>query len=150
MEEVDKGCPMIRMSVSGWVFLLVPAHPGCPGPKAVKWLCVCVCIVWCEDIVLQQHSKMPCCRCKVGICVDCQCASASRTCIDCATAYCRNGNLTTTTSLCGTVNTICRSAHVLVQGSAASSKPQPERSATTDKNSSREQGSAMSWLYLID
>jgi len=43
MEEDDKGCPMIRMGVSGWVFLLVPAYPGCPGPKAVKRLCVCSC-----------------------------------------------------------------------------------------------------------
>ena len=42
MEEVDKGCPMIRMDVSGWVFLLVPACPGSPGSKAVKRLCVCV------------------------------------------------------------------------------------------------------------
>ena len=42
MEEDDKGCPMIRMGVSGWVFLLVPAYPGCPGPKAVKRLCACV------------------------------------------------------------------------------------------------------------
>jgi len=42
MEEVDKGCPMIRMGVSGWMFLLVPAYPGCPGQKAVKQLCVCV------------------------------------------------------------------------------------------------------------
>jgi len=25
------------------VFLLVPAYPGCPGPKDVKRLCVCVC-----------------------------------------------------------------------------------------------------------
>jgi len=25
-----------------WVFLLVPAYLGCPGPKAVKRLCVCV------------------------------------------------------------------------------------------------------------
>ena len=23
------------------MFLLVPAYPGCPGPKAVKRLCVC-------------------------------------------------------------------------------------------------------------
>jgi len=23
---------------------LVPAYPGCPGPKAVKRLCVCVCV----------------------------------------------------------------------------------------------------------
>jgi len=35
---------MIRTGVSGKVFLLVPAYPGCPGPKAVKRLCVCVCI----------------------------------------------------------------------------------------------------------
>ena len=44
MEEDHKGCPMIRMGVSGWVFLLVPAYPGCPGPKAVKRLCVSVCV----------------------------------------------------------------------------------------------------------
>ena len=42
MEEDDKGYPMIRMGVSGWVFLLVTAYPGCPRPKAVKRLCVCV------------------------------------------------------------------------------------------------------------
>jgi len=41
MEEVDKGCPMIRMGVSGSVFLWVPAYLGSAGPKAVK-RCVCV------------------------------------------------------------------------------------------------------------
>jgi len=44
MEEGDKGCPMIRTGVSGWMFLLVPAYPGSPGRKAVKRLCVCVCV----------------------------------------------------------------------------------------------------------
>ena len=39
MEEDDKGCPVIRMGVSGWMFLLVP---GSPGQKAVKRQCVCV------------------------------------------------------------------------------------------------------------
>ena len=34
---------MIRMGVSGWMFLLVPAYPGSPGQKAVKRLCVCMC-----------------------------------------------------------------------------------------------------------
>ena len=24
--------------------LLAPAHPGGPGKRAVKWLCVCVCV----------------------------------------------------------------------------------------------------------
>ena len=38
---------MIRMGVSGLVFLLVPAYPGCPGPTAVKRLCVCVCVCVC-------------------------------------------------------------------------------------------------------
>ena len=32
---------MSRRRVSGWMFLLVPAHPGSPGQRAVKWLCVC-------------------------------------------------------------------------------------------------------------
>ena len=43
--KVDKGYPVIRMGVSGWMFLLVLAYPGSPGPKAVKHLCVCVCVV---------------------------------------------------------------------------------------------------------
>ena len=36
MEKDDKGSTMIRMGVSGWMILLVPAYPGCPGSKAVK------------------------------------------------------------------------------------------------------------------
>jgi len=26
------------------ISLLAPAHPGGPGKRAVKWLCVCVCV----------------------------------------------------------------------------------------------------------
>jgi len=37
MEVADKDWMMIRM-VGGWVFLLVPAHPGSPGQRAVKRL----------------------------------------------------------------------------------------------------------------
>ena len=44
MKEVDKGCLMIRIDVSGWMFLLVLAHPFSPGQKAIKWLCVCLCV----------------------------------------------------------------------------------------------------------
>jgi len=36
MEKGDKGSTMIRMGVSGWMFLLVPTYPGCPRSKAVK------------------------------------------------------------------------------------------------------------------
>ena len=28
---------MSRRGVSGWMFLVVPAHPGRPGQRAVKW-----------------------------------------------------------------------------------------------------------------
>ena len=42
MEEADKDWMMIRMVV-GWVFLLVPAHPGSPGQRAIKWLLLCCC-----------------------------------------------------------------------------------------------------------
>ena len=38
MEKGDKGSKLTRMGVSGWMFLLVPAYPGCPGQTAVKWL----------------------------------------------------------------------------------------------------------------
>jgi len=37
MEEADKDWMMIRM-VGGSMFLLVPAHPGSPGQRAVKRL----------------------------------------------------------------------------------------------------------------
>jgi len=32
------------------MFLLVPAYPGYPGQKAVKRLCVCVCVTVCDVI----------------------------------------------------------------------------------------------------
>ena len=46
---------MIRMcdeqeNVSGWMFLLVPAHPGRPGQRAVKRSCVCVCVCVCVGV----------------------------------------------------------------------------------------------------
>jgi len=41
MEEADKDWMMIRM-VGGWMFPLVPVHPGTPGQSAVKWLLLCV------------------------------------------------------------------------------------------------------------
>jgi len=41
-QKADKDWMMIRM-VGGWVFLLVPAHPGSPGQRAVKRL---LCVVY--------------------------------------------------------------------------------------------------------
>ena len=51
MEEDDKGCLMIRMGVSGWMFLLVPAHSGSPRQKAVKRLCVCSCTYFWKQLI---------------------------------------------------------------------------------------------------
>jgi len=71
---------MIRMGVSGWMFLLVPAYPGCPGSKAVKrslllllsfsaWMgggsimfltclsiCACMCMYACVQVWWWRHS----------------------------------------------------------------------------------------------
>jgi len=37
------------MVLSGWMFLLVQAHPGCLDKiqRAVKWLCVCSLVTTC-------------------------------------------------------------------------------------------------------
>ena len=43
MEKGDKGSTMIRMGVSGWMFLLVPAYLGCPGSKPLNGRCCCCC-----------------------------------------------------------------------------------------------------------
>ena len=40
---------MTRMGVSGRMFILVPAHPGSLGQRAVKWLCLCVWVYAEED-----------------------------------------------------------------------------------------------------
>jgi len=40
MEEADKDWIMVGM-VGGRVFLMVPAHPGSPGQRAVKRLLLC-------------------------------------------------------------------------------------------------------------
>jgi len=42
MEEADKDWMMIRMA-GGRVFLLVLAHPGSPGQRAVKRLLLLLC-----------------------------------------------------------------------------------------------------------
>jgi len=38
MERADKGSLMIRIGMSGSMFLLVPAHQGSPAQRAIKWL----------------------------------------------------------------------------------------------------------------
>ena len=67
MEEVDKECLMIRMGVSGWMFLLVLAYADSPGPTAVKRPCMYVLILvpvympaHCYDAVFRRMRKTSC------------------------------------------------------------------------------------------
>jgi len=54
--ETDKGCLMTTIGVSRWMFLLVPALPGCPGqnPESCRMV-VCVC-VW-EFLSVWYHRE---------------------------------------------------------------------------------------------
>jgi len=40
----------------GFTFL-VPAHPGSPGKRAIKWVCVCVCIKFYQGSVCQNAAS---------------------------------------------------------------------------------------------
>ena len=41
----------------GFTFL-VPAHPGSPGKRAIKWVCVCLCVM------LENRHKGACLLCQ--------------------------------------------------------------------------------------
>jgi len=65
MEEADKDWVMIRM-VGGWVFLLVPAHPGSPGQRAIKrsWCCCSY-----SNVIVTIFLKLPASSMSVAICI---------------------------------------------------------------------------------
>jgi len=52
--ESRLGWLMTTMSVSGWMFLLVPAHQGCPGQIPQSRKTVVLCVV-CVDYSLTMH-----------------------------------------------------------------------------------------------
>jgi len=76
---------MTTMCVSGWMFLLVPVHPGCPrqNPQSRKRLCMCVCIyyvpsvLWCCWLDVQILWKI-CLQCKKVAGTPYQCLSSLR------------------------------------------------------------------------
>ena len=43
-------CHLLLQQNPEQFILLVPAYPGCPGKKAVKWLCVCVSHIMLEEL----------------------------------------------------------------------------------------------------
>ena len=50
---------MSRRGVSGWMFLLLSAHLGRPGQRAVKWSCVRVCVIdRLEIFALQENTDI--------------------------------------------------------------------------------------------
>jgi len=56
MEEADKRWLMTTIGVSGWMFLLVPAHPGCPSqnPQSHKMV---VCNCWVIHLADDDHCR---------------------------------------------------------------------------------------------
>jgi len=70
---------MIRM-VGEWVFLLVPAHPGSPGQRAVKQLLLCMCVTG-EELV--ESMSMMCMLCMLEISIWREFAAAVRPIIHC-------------------------------------------------------------------
>jgi len=101
MEKGDKGSTLTRMGVSGWMFLLVPAYPGCPEQTAVKWLLLlsvccllrmdlviylCVqCVLWCGQEYCMTHDE----KLLIGQCIcSCICMLRVYVFIDVSNVYC--------------------------------------------------------------
>jgi len=53
--ETQPECSTALYKAEGRVFLLVPAYPGCPRTKAVKWLLVVVVLVDELSLVTNCH-----------------------------------------------------------------------------------------------
>jgi len=53
---------MNRMGVSGRMFLLVPAYPGSPRQKAIKWLCVCIIALSALTLLVERQEEHPPCK----------------------------------------------------------------------------------------
>jgi len=71
---------MTTMSVSGWMFLPVPAHPGCPGqiPQSCKMVVCCVCVF---QLLLTNISLVCCCMgyaSHSAVCYYCGCRRTPR------------------------------------------------------------------------
>jgi len=58
MDEADNRWLMTMTGVSGWMFLLVPAHPGSPrqNPESHKMVvCACVCVRMCMRACMRGY-----------------------------------------------------------------------------------------------
>ena len=62
----------------GFTFL-VPAHPGCPGKRAVKRVCVCVCVSWQRIVFAVAETDHHHHRCQ------CQCCWTHSECVSMCT-----------------------------------------------------------------
>jgi len=68
MDETDEGRMMATIGASGWMSVVIPAHPGCPGQnpesrKTVVCMCVCCCMCACgiaESTLMSSVSSAHC------------------------------------------------------------------------------------------
>jgi len=61
MDEADKGQLMTMIGVSGWMFLLVPAHPGCLREiSESRKTVVCVCVAEIQTLYGIVFISAPC------------------------------------------------------------------------------------------
>ena len=58
---------MSRRGVSGWMFLLVPAHPGSRGQRAVKRSCVLLTYFLSRDALSESGSLGASVRCSASV-----------------------------------------------------------------------------------
>ena len=75
MSDDHDGCEWVSVSS-------VPAYPGCPGPKAVKWLCVCIGAF--SDLMLlvgRQEGHLVCKKLSGGVLIWLSVWSKVQTCI---------------------------------------------------------------------
>jgi len=93
MEEADRDW-MIGM-VGGWVFLLVPAHPGSPGQRAVKWLLLLLLLEVCHlPVGCKQLLQTKWHACLVQITFLCILSTSHNIFVTYTTALCRTFSVT--------------------------------------------------------
>ena len=96
------------MGVSGWMFLLEPAYPGSPRWKAIKRLCVYVCLlieIMIADILLEQCSR---------VCHRTCALSFQETCLPCTSQSPRSCNVPQHPAECYLASGLCTVCNNLI------------------------------------
>ena len=99
----------------GFTFL-VPAHPGSPGKRTVKWVCVCVCVCLCVCVLVCVCACV-CARAHMRVCVcvcvcACVCVCSISGCLCCCVPWSASARLATPRSLRPSLPTYLPRLHV--------------------------------------